>query len=90
MARSGSKLFSSIPMALKLRARIYGSADPANSWVRAKVAPMLRFADLEQDMDLLDAARGVADELLCNIRNWQNVTLSDGWEEKANTCRYES
>ncbi len=28
--------------------------------------PMLRFADLEQDMDLLDAARGVADELLCN------------------------
>jgi ATP-dependent DNA helicase RecG len=28
--------------------------------------PMLRFADLEKDMDLLDAARSVAEELLCS------------------------
>jgi ATP-dependent DNA helicase RecG len=27
---------------------------------------MLRFADLEKDMDLLDAARSVAEELLCS------------------------
>ena len=33
---------------------------------RQSGVPMLRFADLEQDMDLLDAARGVAEELLCN------------------------
>jgi ATP-dependent DNA helicase RecG len=31
---------------------------------------MLRFADLEQDMDLLDAARGIAEELLCNYPDW--------------------
>jgi ATP-dependent DNA helicase RecG len=33
---------------------------------RQSGVPMLRFADLEQDMDLLDAARGVAEELLNN------------------------
>ena len=31
---------------------------------RQSGVPMLRFADLEQDGDLLDAARGVAEELL--------------------------
>ncbi|SEK83910.1 ATP-dependent DNA helicase RecG [Nitrosovibrio tenuis] len=33
---------------------------------RQSGVPMLRFADLEQDMDLLDAARAVAEDLLCN------------------------
>jgi ATP-dependent DNA helicase RecG len=37
---------------------------------RQSGVPMLRFADLEQDMDLLDAARGVAEELLCNYPDW--------------------
>ena len=31
---------------------------------RQSGAPLLRFADLEQDVDLLEIARGVADELL--------------------------
>ena len=33
---------------------------------RQSGVPMLRFADLEQDGDLLDAARNVAEELLCD------------------------
>jgi ATP-dependent DNA helicase RecG len=33
---------------------------------RQSGVPMLRFADLEKDGDLLDAARNVAEELLCN------------------------
>ena len=33
---------------------------------RQSGVPMLRFADLEQDVDLLDAAHAVADDLLCN------------------------
>ncbi|MEP6605970.1 MAG: ATP-dependent DNA helicase RecG, partial [Nitrosospira sp.] len=33
---------------------------------RQSGVPMLRFADLEQDGDLLDAARSVAEELLCD------------------------
>jgi ATP-dependent DNA helicase RecG len=33
---------------------------------RQSGVPMLRFADLEQDADLLDAAHAVADDLLCN------------------------
>ena len=33
---------------------------------RQSGVPMLRFADIEQDVDLLDAARSVADEILLN------------------------
>lgn len=33
---------------------------------RQSGVPMLKFADLEQDIDLLDAARNVAGDLLCN------------------------
>ena len=37
---------------------------------------MLRFADLEQDVDLLDSAHAVADDLLCNYPDAHNAILN--------------
>ena len=56
---------------------------------RQSGVPMLRFADLEQDVDLLDAARAVADRFTAQLSGTCTTpSCSDGWEEKANTCGY--
>ena len=42
-------------------------AAPASSWARGRSGvPMLRFADLERDADLIEAARDTAEELLAS------------------------
>jgi ATP-dependent DNA helicase RecG len=43
---------------------------------RQSGVPMLRFADLEQDVDLLDSAHAVADDLLCNYPDAHNAILN--------------
>jgi len=46
---------------------------------RQSGAPLLRFADLEKDADLIEMARGVADELLSSPKSTQAQKHLDRW-----------
>ena len=87
--KSGSKLSSKIPTVLKLRRQDFGGFTVLGGiFLGARQQPrteLLRFADLEKDGDLLDAARSVAEELLCDHAEAAKApSFSAGWGKEAN------
>jgi ATP-dependent DNA helicase RecG len=52
---------------------------------RQSGAPMLRFADLEQDVLLLDWARELAPLMLEQHPRWRHAMSAAGWVERPNT-----
>ena len=53
---------------------------------RQSGVPMLRFADLAADVDLLEAARDVAQQLLRDDPRLPNAICSDGWAASSTIC----
>ena len=53
---------------------------------RQSGVPMLRFADLERDLDLLEAARDAAERMLRSGRSTRKRISSVGWVGARNIC----